>query len=252
MNRSSWTAAGAAAAVVGIRVLAEWYAHSMVTSSPMRILGLAVVGVALGHAFWMASRAARKPDDVAAAPGPAIWWLWVGVLLLAIGLWPAAFSPNKYSLAALVFFGSILIWPAAIAESWPTEGPVLRWVWVWRQVLVASAVAVAVASTAVYLQAARASIGSVDFFYYICTARDMLAHSTEVSDNCYCYFPGVYAFWRSAMRVMGNSLAQLQLSYLIVVIVNAGLLSALVWQVVKRPLVVLLAPLWYLVLNQRR
>jgi hypothetical protein len=108
-----------------------------------------------------------------------------------------------------------------------------------------------VISAVSYLQAVRHDIGSVDFFYYLCCARDMLTRPETVSEMCYIYFPGVYAFWRAMMQTVGMDVASLQNAYLTVLALNTLLIGAIVLRVARAPLGALVASLWYLVVISR-
>ena len=121
----------------------------------------------------------------------------------------------------------------------------------WRTLVLAVGGVVALISLVRYLQAVYTSIGSVDFFYYVCIARDMLQVPGEVSENNYLYFPGVYAFWRTVMRTFGDSLGDLQFGYLAVLVANGLLVSAIVAQGTRSRRLAAFAGLWYFVLISR-
>ena len=214
-----------------------------------------LLAIVLSHAIWMAVASGRRVFPEASIPGPAVWWLWVGILLIAVLLLPAAFEPDQYSLASLFVFGGLLAFPAAWADgrrlaksSSPVRGQIVE---VGYRVLPHALLLVALISSLVYLNTAWRSIGSVDFFYYICGARDMLMPDVTVSDHCYSYFPGVYAFWRAVMRFVGAALPQLQWSYALVLALNASLIAVIVGRVTRSLLASCFTVVWYLVLISR-
>ncbi len=214
----------------------------------------ALLALALAHAIWTAVTAKGDRTRSANIPGPAVWWLWGGLLVLAILLLPAAFQIEQHALASLIVFGSILAFPAAYVDSHRLQADTSLSYHIARlayRLLPFVLALVALISSIIYLRAAWTSIGSVDFFYYICTARDMLAHGTEVSDHCYSYFPGVYAFWRTVMKLAGNALPQLQFAYLLLLVLNALLLAATVGRMTRNVLASCFSALWYLVLVSR-
>lgn len=93
------------------------------------------------------------------------------------------------------------------------------------------------------LSVIRAQIGSVDFFYYICTSRD-LATGADVPLSRYGYFPGVYAFWGEVIRLGGGSLAGLQWTYLGLLLANVFSVAWLVGRVGRSAGAGALAALW--------
>ena len=107
------------------------------------------------------------------------------------------------------------------------------------------------ASVAGYVWQARPSIGGVDFFYYACFARDMVEHPGEVSADAYGYFPGVYTFWRSAIRLTGGSLASLQNCFALLLIANAVAVAVVVVRATGQRVAAVFAGVWFLVLCSR-
>lgn len=233
-------------------VLGEWSAWSWTYRIGGVVIGLALA-IVLAHGL-RAATSLRDGSSNSQSPRLAVWWLWVGWLMLAICALPAALQVNRYSLASLLVFGSLLSFPAAWVDR-PMFGARFSWAshhaektYRWLVIVLLSA---ACGSSVIYLHAARRDIGSVDFFYYICASRDMLADGVTVSDHCYTYFPGVYAFWRTVMQWVGTSLRDLQTSYLAVLIANALLTAALARRLTRSVLVGALAAIWYLVLISR-
>ena len=52
-----------------------------------------------------------------------------------------------------------------------------------------------------YLSAAHPHAGGVDFYYFLCLARDRVLRPEAVPDMQYVYSPGVYVFWGAAYRI---------------------------------------------------
>lgn len=75
-----------------------------------------------------------------------------------------------------------------------------------------------------YLAISRPLIGGVDWYYYLCYSRDMV-NGYPVSENVYSYFPGVYAFWTTVMRLVGQDIVALQVVYQLM-LVAVSLLTA--------------------------
>ena len=235
LNRSAFIAGTLALATIGMRVFVQWTVHGSQSLTLGRILCLLLAGFVLAHAISAFQHSDRYKGDRSPSTVRAVWVLWIGVLVFGIILWPLALEPSQYALATLLFFGAWAAFPAAIADSIESNERLDGWVKLWRRSLVFAFLVMAVISTAVYFVAARPSVGGVDFYYYICTSRDMLQHGSEVSDNCYLYFPGVFAFWRTAMRLVGSSLAELQACYLAALLLNAVLIAVLIGRSTRRP-----------------
>lgn len=80
----------------------------------------------------------------------------------------------------------------------------------------------AVIALARYLVAAHPHAGGVDFYFFVCLARDRLLCPELVPDMQYVYSPGVYAFWGWVSRVSA-SLSWLRAVILGLLVVDAGL-----------------------------
>ncbi|MGI6419866.1 MAG: hypothetical protein ACOX1P_29880 [Thermoguttaceae bacterium] len=155
------------------------------------------------------------------------------------------------SLATFIVVGSLLCIPPAIIEPSPRRQslriPAARY----RRLLTWTCLAAAAWSCGVYLLAMRPFAESVDFYYYVCYARDMIHHPDDVPRDCYRYFPGVYAFWRTAIRLAGESSLRLQAVYLAVLLVNSALVGGIVFRGCRRLDAALFGGIWYLVLCSR-
>ena len=109
------------------------------------------------------------------------------------------------------------------------------------------ALAVAAFATARQLLAARPLVEGIDFYYYLCVARD-LADGVDTSPTRHFYFPGVYRFWRAVFALFGRSLPALQTAYIALLVANALAVAAVVWRGAGGAAPALLAGLWYLAL----
>ena len=109
-----------------------------------------------------------------------------------------------------------------------------------------------VGSSLVFLFQARGSVGGPDFFFYLCYARDLVHDPAGVSLQRYQYFPGVYTFWRSAMRLAGGQhLETLQVVYLGVLVANGVIVGGIVLRTLRSWPACLFAMTWYWVLCSR-
>ncbi len=176
------------------------------------------------------------------------WALQVG---LAAVVWPYALDPLANTAAALVFWSMPLLLPAALAESWPVTESCRRGLSVYARCMVGLFLAASVLAAGVYLQRSRPFIGGVDFFFFLCNARDMLADPQVVAPNAYRYFPGAYAFWRTVMWSEGGDLGGLQNAYVAVLIANGVLCSAVVFRLTRKMAAGVFAAVWYLVVCSR-
>jgi hypothetical protein len=117
----------------------------------------------------------------------------------------------------------------------------------WANAVLAVALAAAALATARHLIAARPRVEGIDFYYYLCVARD-LADGVATSETRHFYFPGVYRFWRGVFALFGHSLPGLQTAYVALLVANALAVAALVWRGAARAAPALLAGFWYLAL----
>lgn len=127
---------------------------------------------------------------------------------------------DKALASLLLLLGAASV-PAAVAENGRAVLVAERW----RRALAGLGVAWTITALALFLVGTRARVGGVDFFYYVCFARD-LAEGAPVAEWRHGYFPGVYAWWRAVMAVSGRSLASLQWGALVLLLLNAFLASA--------------------------
>jgi hypothetical protein len=111
--------------------------------------------------------------------------------------------------------------------------------------------AVAMVAIIQYLLAITPQVGGVDFYYYVCNARDMLLRPEAFSPRAYSYFPGVYAFWRAAWLATGGSLLGLQASAVLLVVANSLVLGWIVHRACRSIPLGAMAGFWYLLLASR-
>jgi hypothetical protein len=132
------------------------------------------------------------------------------------------------SLLLIVAAGAI---PCALAERAAEGTRVRRSAERVPRALAIAGLAWALSAVAWYWVVIRASIGSMDFFLHVCSARDLFeGRGVEGSGVLASYrlFPGVFVFWRTAMHVFGTSLADLQWAYVALLGADALLVGAVV------------------------
>jgi hypothetical protein len=98
----------------------------------------------------------------------------------------------------------------------------------------AGLLAFATLGTLVTIITARDRIGGDDFFFYICTARDLVAGASAVTLERYAYFPGIYRFWGGVIAALGDDLARIQWVYLLLLIANGTLAGLVVGRETRR------------------
>ena len=97
-----------------------------------------------------------------------------------------------------------------------------------------------------YLVEAKHISGGIDWFYYLCYSRDGV-NFYGTADNMYSYFPGIYQFWKAAMRLVGTDVASLQNVIVVALGLNAALVGVVVFQHTRCKLISSGAALWALV-----
>ena len=97
-----------------------------------------------------------------------------------------------------------------------------------------------------YLFKAKHNAGGIDWFYYLCYSRDGI-NFYGTADNMYSYFPGIYQFWKVAMRLVGTDVASLQNVIIVALGLNAALVGVVVFQHTRCKLISSGAALWALV-----
>ena len=133
MNRSLTLAAAVAFVAAASRAVVDWRIFRPDSVPIGQVLALFVFAVVLAHAVWMACRACSGEQGAAGTAPRTVWWLWLGVLVIGLIVWPAAFQPDRFALASLLFFGSLAAFPAAVADGLGRDGRLARWVVGWRR-----------------------------------------------------------------------------------------------------------------------
>ena len=175
--------------------------------------------------------------------------LWFGASLTCWCAWPQGPDFAAQPLWIWLQIAVTLSIPLNLFNYLPSPKPQMpsRFLWVVCSV----SCGISLLATGVHLWAMRASIGGVDFFFYVVNARDMLEVPDEITSVSYQYFPGVFQFWRIAYRLSHGELAGLQWSYLAVLITNAALIGGILWSLTKRLELATLGAVWYVVLLSR-
>ncbi len=233
--------------VVVLRLGIHYLLSGARIDTPWQWATMIVAGLLLAMAIsYNLLRLVRVEVAQSAVPQWA-WWTWLALLLLAVLGLPYAFGPRVVSVARLLLGGSLL----ALTAAWCDTRPHAAWPRVAGSLLIHAMLCWSLLCAVVYLICNRHEIGSVDFFYYVCTAHDMLSPQVTVSDHSFIYFPGVYTFWRSVMLGIGTTLADLQLGYLLLLVANAVLVGATISRLTRRLAPGLFGAVWYVVLASR-
>ena len=175
--------------------------------------------------------------------------LWLAASLCLWFAWPHAPDFAAQPLWLWLQIGVVAALPLTLLElvTPPNACGPTRYLWV----LCGIGCGISLLATMVHLLAMRASIGGVDFFFYVVNARDMIEVPGEVTSISYQYFPGVFQFWRCAFRLSDGDLAGLQWSYLVILVSNAVLIAAIIWSMSRRVELSVLGAVWYVVLLTR-
>lgn len=252
MNRTRMTVMILALATAAGRAALAWHQQPSSDWRGWHFASLVVLAAALGHAVLALAGQVGSLPSSRSRPPRWIWLLWFSLVVIAIALWPFAFDPDRWAWPALLMWGVMVAFPVAIVDaSYGSATPPVRAVELWRRLLLIACGLFAAVSLVSYVRAMASSVGGVDFYYYVCIARDMLVRPGDVSDNNYIYFPGVYAFWRTVMHWVGTSLPALQWAYLIAWLTNAVLVACVVWRPTRSLGLAVFAGLWYCVLSTR-
>ena len=144
-------------------------------------------------------------------------YLWMGVIcaVLTFGviaiLHTTAFSTSSNLDALVISAASLLLFFPLLRITRP-DSQFGLYQFAYTRTLIGLLTLAAIVMLFRYLPISRNAIGGVDWYYYLCYSRDMV-NSYPVSDNLYSYFPGVYVFWTTVMRLFGTDLETLQTSY---------------------------------------
>lgn len=210
-------------------------------------LGAALV---LGHALaWAGTvisewRSAGSPPAWRTVFAPLVWLLMAAGAVVA---WPAAVFPYVFPAQSLFAFAVVASFPAALAERTASGSTTERFALAWRRVLIALLLAFGVVAALRYLAAIRPFVEGVDYYLYVAFARDLLSGAADVSLARYHYFPGVYAFWKTALIVGRGASNALHWIYVAVIVVNAIAVAALAGRVCHNAAAGIVAALWYVI-----
>jgi hypothetical protein len=182
-----------------------WFVSARAKGESSRAgVGVATLGMLVGGLDFFG----RSSGSAQVLALLALGWLWIGVwrrgrwwlLLPVLGVASLANSAGVFAgfgwggLAGAALFASTLVAPAS------EERRLTLGLWV-----VAGALLVAAGVSVVsYLAAAHPHAGGVDFYYFLCIARDRVLCPEAVPDMQYVYSPGVYAFWGAAYRISAS------------------------------------------------
>ncbi len=84
-----------------------------------------------------------------------------------------------------------------------------------------------------FLARSRPFVGGVDFLFYVLYSRDLATNHPDVPLLRYIYFPGIYLFWSSVIRVFGDGLVPLQRAHIGLLAGNAALLVVIAFAVTR-------------------
>ncbi len=199
--------------------------------------------VALGHAsVWIASRVAGRDRNLSSWLSPLAW---LAMALGASAFWPTVLMGGGAPARSLWTLSTCMALPAVLADRGAGGETTRRWIDRWRGFVIGIGLAAGTVAMIRYALAVRQGIESVDFYFYVAVARDLAAGVTDVSLARYGYFPGVYTFWRLALRAGHGSLGVLQWTYLALLAANALALAGIVARVSRSMYAGIFAALWY-------
>jgi hypothetical protein len=190
-------------------------------------------------------RATRTLPRLAWIP-PAAWFV---ITLFVVSLWPFSPYPLDYPRHSFVFFAAVAVYVHLLSQS--VTGRFKNVIPILRKIAIIAICLLLLESSFRYLIYLRPQISASDFFYYVCTARDMSAALPDQSMMRYFYFPGVYTFWRVIFYFVGDTLNDLQWSYLALLAANALLIFGIIFRVLKNGIAAVIALVWYIVFCSR-
>ena len=252
----SYSAAVKAVALIGaVAVMGAVHGpglnYEVVRNGPRAVWAIAsflIVTGLLAHALGWTFRTVRTPVERDARRS---FWLWLAMVMVAVVTWPDALYPTARPLHSLAFAVVVAAFPAALTERAPSDRRRRRAADVWRRALVFVVLAGGAALVVRDGLTARSSIESTDFYLYASFARDLQQGAPDVHWVHFRYFPGVYAFWRVAIAIGGDSLDALQWSYLTLLAANALAIGGVVVRATRTIPAAALGALGYLVLISR-
>lgn len=212
---------------------------------------LATAGI-LGHAIQLLCKKLFNGADAPRRPGPFSPELlliasWTLLTLAGFIAWPNCMYPQHHPIAFLFTFGAAVTFPMSLSFSTDNQ----RRAQLYAKAVVAIYACLSVISVAGFYFAVRPHIQSIDFFYYICYARDQIRDNETAHMVRYAHFPGVYTFWRSVMHAGGQALGTLQWAYVGLLLANAIAVAGIIHRMTGSPFAPLFGAIWYAVLCTR-
>jgi hypothetical protein len=170
---------------------------------------------------------------------------WLAMTVGALFFWPAVLAPALSPARSLWVLATFAALPLVLVERVTDGATAHRSTTVWLRIVAGAGLAIGTFTLVRYGLAVRPGIESVDFYYYVAVARDLVGGATDVPPIRYAYFPGVYVFWGAALRAGHGSLNALQWSYLGLLAVNALALAGVIMRVSRSAMAAVFGALWY-------
>jgi hypothetical protein len=213
------------------------------------ILTLLIASSILFHAAFRVYRLYRTKTTLKNTGDwiTSIAWLCISIFILL--LWPNSSYPAVYTKSSFLFFAAIASVLIVLVADRPEDSRFVQLARRMRTIGVLLVCFILLYSALQYLLFMRPKIITSDFFFYVCTARDMVAGFEDFSR--YFYFPGIYTFWRIILVLTDGSLDSLQWSYMGILAINALLMAGIVWRTVHNIFASVIAFLWYLLFCSR-
>ncbi len=171
-------------------------------------------------------------------------WLLVGLSTFA--LLPQALEPGLYPWRSLCFLATIAVFPTALARPNPLNSYQSLFYCVIRKAFLFIGTGGILALTIRYLFFVRPAIEGVDFYYFVCTARDLAAGRSDLTMLRYLQFPGVYWFWKLPFQLGYGNLESLQWWYLALIVANTVAVGLIVQRTVLNSYAAIFAALAYI------
>lgn len=210
---------------------------------------LALAGLTANAALRL-HRALRAPPPLRRQelPGALVWF---ALCVQAIDAWPAGTHPWLFPATAMRMVLPVAGLPFVLAAARPGSARVREWAQRASAAALLGILGLLLWSGLRWLLSVRPVVGGIDFWYYVCYARDF-ADGIDFGDNRgRSYFPGVYWFWRAALALTGRSIAGLQRIYVGVLAINVTLVGLLSFRATRSRLWTLVAVTWLLLLLAR-
>ena len=218
----------------------------------LALLTFLLVGAALSHAIALLVLRLRRAPRWDERPGIAAMSGWLVLAGYSAAAWPDSLSATSAPAGSWLLIATAAVLPVAVAETVVVVCPTLRRALsVYVAVALAAFLAIGLAWVGRYAVLVRPSTEGVDFYYYVSFARDLAAGHDNVQDARFSYFPGVFAFWKWALRISGGSLAGLQWIYVVIVALNAALVGVLVKRHAQSVAIAVFAGIWTWMLCSR-